>query len=137
MQIFVFALTIPIQRTKEPFMLFSTNLNTCSPRALVLDFSRLVAFCSPVNGLFRWSISFGAPLNIEIPFAALSIPLRFCGYLIFAHNDFTEDFFIQSSFPRILRQISVTELLLCALDLACLRKNESLRFTKRIFRGAV
>jgi len=43
---------------------------------------------------------------------------------------------IRDSFLRILRQISVTEPRLCAFDLACLRKNESPRFTKRIFRGA-
>jgi len=44
---------------------------------------------------------------------------------------------IRASFLRILRQISVTEPRLCAFDLACLRKNESPRFTKRIFRGAL
>jgi len=41
------------------------------------------------------------------------------------------------SFSRILRQISVTEPLLCALDLTCIRKNELSRFMKRIFRGAL
>jgi hypothetical protein len=44
---------------------------------------------------------------------------------------------IRASFFRILRQISVTEPQLCSLDLARLRKNESPRFTKRIFRGAL
>jgi len=43
---------------------------------------------------------------------------------------------IRRSFSQIHRQISVTEPRLCAFDLACIRKNELARFTKRISIGA-
>jgi len=41
------------------------------------------------------------------------------------------------SFRRILRQISATEPRLCAFDLACLRRNESSRFVKQVFRSSL